>query len=738
MFFSKSFVQRTKSYSSLDEHVPAPYLRKKFIVNELPQTAEITICGLGFYELYVNGVHITKGYLAPYISNPDEILYYDVYRVEKYLKKGKNVVAALLGNGFLNNPGGNVWFFEQAAFRDAPKMALAMETDGELLFEADETFKTAPSPIIFDDFRAGEHYDARKEIEGWNEADFDDSDWANAIAAKTPQGVCRVPDCEPILQCGELQPTKIMSTEKGYIYCFPYNQSGLCRLNIRGEAGQEIKMTHGENILDGKLDMRTISFANRPPTEPVTREGYIQTDIYVCKGVGEEVYTPRFTYHGFQYVLVEGITEAQATPDLLTYLVINSSLKQTGKFSCSDEVINKLQEITCRSDISNFFYFPNDCPHREKNGWTGDAAISAEQILLNFKAGRSFKEWFVNARYSQRENGMLSGVIPTSGFGFDWGNGPAWDTFLVQIAYYVYKYEGDIEIVKENFGAIMKNLRFIMSHVNENGLLEYGLGDWCPPGRIASHYTTELQITDTLITLDTCYKAAKLASLIGETQAKEEIDGYYALLRQNFRAYYVENGKIKVEHAGQAGVAMALYYKAFEPCEAESAINQLLQLIEDANGCFNVGVLGGRVLFRVLSDYGRAEEAYKLITQSKYPSYKYILDHGATSLWENIQETDGDRMEQKDGKKLDSQNHHFWGDISAWFYKYIGGIRINPGLTDENLVVIKPYYLSAISSCHVEKEYKNGKIVVDWKRTEDGISLQASAPDGVKLEIIKP
>ena len=160
---------------------------------------------------------------------------------------------------------------------------------------------------------------------------------------------------------------------------------------------------------------------------------------------------------------------------------------------------------------------------------------------------------------------------------------------------------------------------------------------------------------------------------------KAEAEQYYAVLRKNFRVHYVKNGKIKEDSATQTGVAMTLYYKAFEQAEEAGAVKQLLALIEEKNGCLDTGVLGARVLFRTLSDHGHADVAYRLITQSKYPPYKYILDCGATTLWENFQEIDGDRMERKDGRKLDSMNHHFLGDISAWFYKYVGGIRINPG-----------------------------------------------------------
>ena len=412
---------------------------------------------------------------------------------------------------------------------------------------------------------------------------------------------------------------------------------------------------------------------------------------------------------------------------------MSSALPITGKFHCSNEIINKLQEITCRSTISNFFYFPTDCPHREKNGWTGDAAISAEQMMLNFNATKSLKEWLNNARVSQLENGCISAVIPTAGFGIEWGNGPAWDTFLVQIPYYVYKYEGDKEILYDNFDAICKNLRYNRTKMNEYGLLAHGLGDWCPPSRRADDYTTELQITDTLITIDSCYKTIKIAEILERTEEKKEFEAYYSLLRENFRSYYIKDGRIKDEYAGQTGVAMALYYKVFEKEEEISAINQLLELLDKTNGCFDVGVLGARVLFRVLSDFGYAELAYKLITQDKYPSYKYLLDYGATTLWEEFQELYDDRLECKNGRKLNSLNHHFWGDISAWFYKYIGGIRINPRLDNPNLVEIAPCFIKDIEFCHVEKQYRGGVIVVDWKRTSDGITLNVSAPNGIEI-----
>ncbi len=726
MFLSKVFIQRQRQYGTLQEHVPAPYFRKSFSLDEIPSQAEITICGLGFYELYVNGNHITKGLLAPYISNPDQILYYDTYQIEKYLQKGKNTLGILLGNGFLNNPGGSVWEFEQATFRDAPKVAIAVELNGRLAFEADETFKTHCSPIIFDDLRAGEHYDARLEIEGWNLPEFDDSDWSAAVVALTPKGEARLCDCENIRFIEEREPVSIAKSKNGWLYTFCWNDAGLPLLKIRGKRGQEVQMWCGEIVIDGTLCMDNISFGER------STEGYVQRDVYICKGEGEECYCPRFTYHGFQYVYVEGITEEQATKQLITYKVLHSDIQRAGKFVCDNEIINRLQENTCRSIISNFHYFQTDCPHREKNGWTGDAAISAEHTMLNYHATRSWKEWLNSIRNAQTQEGNLPGIVPTYEFGYGWGSGPAWDAIIVQLPYYAYKYDGDRQILSDNLPAIEKYLDYAMTRADENGLFQYGLGDWCQPNRRASAFDAKIIVTDTLIILDFCYKARKIASILGEASLVNKFDTYYKNCRNSFIKAFVLDGVIREEYATQATVAMALYYHIFEGAE-EKPFKQLLKLIEQADNHFAVGVLGARVMFRLLSDFGETELAYKLITQDSFPSYTYQLRYGATTLWEDFQILYDDKIARVDGRTMNSINHHFWGDISAWFYKYVAGIRINRGLENVNTVEIAPCFLKEVNYCYAERDYLDGKITVEWKRENGKITVNATAPKGVKI-----
>ena len=310
MKFSSKFAAATENYSTIKNHLPNPLMRHSFMLPVLPAKSEITVCGEGCYEIFVNGQNITKGYMAPYRSNPDHYLYYDNYDVSSYLKQGENVVALILGNGFIN-PDQTTWNFKDVTWRSAPKAALCFEADGKILFEAD-SFKCSESAITFEEFHAGEHYDARLEQPGWNDSGFDDSAWRNVLPAATPKGEPRIPDCEPIGIIGVHYPARIIKTSHGtFIYDFAVNCAGLCELNIKGERGQKVTLLYGETIKNGKVDVTNISFGSN------TEKGYIQQDEYILKGGENEKYMPHFTYHGFRYVEVSGITAAQAKLSLL-------------------------------------------------------------------------------------------------------------------------------------------------------------------------------------------------------------------------------------------------------------------------------------------------------------------------------------------------------------------------------------------------------------------------------------
>ena len=486
--------------------------------------------GLGFYILYINGVDVTKGILAPYISNPDHILYFDNYDISKYLVKGKNVIGIILGNGFQNNIGGEVWDFNLARFRSSPKCSLTLEaklTDGtEISFESDETFKTAPSPILFDDMRCGVHYDARKEVEGWNLPEFDSSDWNNAEFAEKPRGDFRLCTAEPIICQYECEGKLLRKTkmapyftdkvykeipfykpvyDEGYLYDFGVNAAGTARIKFNGRPGQLLEFQFVEHItLEGLPSYSNFGFYP---------EGYVQRVVYTCKG-GEETFVVPFTYFGCQYCMAMGLDEDQLNDFEVTYLVCNSDLKARGSFECSDDVVNKLQSMVQVSDLANFYYFPTDCPHREKNGWTGDAALSAEQFTLNFAVENSLSEWMRSIVKSQKENGEISGVVPTTTWGYD--NGPAWDIVMFNIPYYTYIYRGETDMIKEHSAALVQYLHWISTRRDERGLVWVGLRDWCPVTVIKA----ERVFTSTLTTMDMCKKASVMFGAVGMNLAK--------------------------------------------------------------------------------------------------------------------------------------------------------------------------------------------------------------------------
>jgi alpha-L-rhamnosidase len=712
MIFSKRFIQKSKHFNTFDNNVPAPIFRRSFFVDKAPASACVTVCGLGFYELYINGKNVTKGRLAPYISNPDDILYYDFYEVARRLNPGVNVIALILGNGLLNNPGGAVWDFDKAAFRDAPKFALAFEKDGQLVFEADEEFKTADSPIVFDDYRAGEHYDARNEIEGWNLPGFDDSGWQTPVQAAVPRGTPEIPDCEPVSLIRELSPVKINRQENGFLFTFPENTAGVCRLKVNGKRDQKIVLSYGELLQDGRLVLDNICFGARSNLQKMHK------DVYVCAGGRTEIYEPRFTYHGFQYVFAEGLDGSQILPDTLTALVIHSDILSAGDFDCSDAVLNKLQQNVRRSVLSNFYYFPTDCPHREKNGWTGDIALSAGHIMYNFHAERSLREWLVNVVKAQRADGALPGIVPTGGWGFDWGNGPAWDAALTETVFQIYRFSGDKKILIDNIDAVTKYIDYLCSRINGDGLVAFGLGDWCqagayPDGKI----DTVLEITDSLISVDILRKAAKFLRILGADE-KKYIEAADKIV-DAFRDKYIADGLILPEYATQTATAMAVYYGAFLDSERQTAVDALAGAVKK-NGRFNVGVLGGRVLFRVLARFGYGDLAYRIVTQKDDLSFGQHIFRGATTLLENFKPLNDNGLTSAEGYKTDSLNHHFWGDISVWMIECLAGLNVNPELTSPFDVEINPVFITALDYAKAHRVCMGEKISVEWRRSQNG------------------
>ena len=720
----KQFICATREVCDFSHRVPAPYLRRAFDLKFVPTRAVLSVCGLGFYRLWVNGHEITKGYFAPYISNPDDRMYFDTYDLTPCLRQGENVLGILLGNGFQNDFGGAVWDFDKAPWRSAPKLALEFHAHGDsgsLAFSADGQFLTLPSPILFDEYRLGEVYDARREPTGWNLPDFDDSDWSPALPADAPKGELCECLAEPI-RCNEtLAPVSVTPCDGGYLYDFGKNTAGTCRLHLTDATpGQTVVVKFCERLKDGKFDQSNLY------NQPAEKYPFYYTDFarteYRARG-GDEIYEPSFAWFGYRYAFVLGVRPEQATADLLSFPVLSSDLRRVGHFSCSDETVNRIFDLIVNSDRSNFYYFPTDCPHREKNGWTGDASMSAPQMTLLFDTTESYLEWLKNIVAAQRADGALPGIVPTGGWGFAWGNGPAWDSVLVNLPYTVWRLRGDTRAIAMTADAMLRYFAYIRTRRSADGTVAIGLGDWVPVGKKSSRYDTPLVLTDSIMVMDMAKKAAEMLTAIGRAEDAATAAALRDEMLAAIRASLLDSSTATLANGTQTAQAMGLYYGVFAPEERQKAFDLLLTRIRENGGDFDCGFLGLHTLFHVLTDFGESETAYRMITQKKFPSYRNLLDRGETAMVESFQ--------PEGGRECGSHNHHFLGDVVRWFFRDLAGLEI----IDCRHVRVCPSFVRELDFAKASYDLPGGTVSVAWQREGDRIALTVTHPADVLCEI---
>lgn len=721
----KRFIAATTEACSFARHIPAPYLRRSFSLERLPKTATVSICVSGFYRLWINGTEITKGYFAPYIANPDHYLYEDRYDLLSHLRQGENVIGVLLGNGFQNPFGGAVWRFDRAPWIGAPRMALDFLAEGageRLSFSADERFLTHPSPILFDEYRMGEIYDARAELCGWDQPGYDASGWTPAIAVEPPHGAVRTCQAE-LIRCYEtLTPISVTPHEGGYLYDFGKNTAGICRLRLRNAApGQTVVIWLCECLNEGRFDRSNLY--NSPERFP-----FYETDLqrleYRARGGETEDYAPSFAWFGYRYAWVTGITAEQATKELLSYPVLSSALPRIGEFSCSDETVMRIARMVENADRSNFYYFPTDCPHREKNGWTCDAALSAPQMTLLFDTTNSYTEWLRGIVAAQRADGSLPGIVPTAGWGY--GFGPLWDSALIRLPYVLWRFRGETEPMRLCADAMLRYLGYARDKRNADGMVSFGVGgDWAPVGRSHNGFTTPREVTASIFLTELAREAAEMLSALGRGADAAFAEDFSRALREAVRRELVDHETLTVRGETQTAQALALYYGIFEPQEEQAAFAVLERLIEQNGGSFDCGVVGLYAMLHVLSHFGRGEVAWRMVTQREFPSYRNLLDRGETALVESFQ-PEGSRFQD------DSHNHHFFGDVLRWFFFELAGLQI----CDSKRVRICPSFLGALDRASASYRLPSGKVSVEWKRTDGGILLTVSHPSAVRCEIL--
>ena len=740
---SPNFYTFSDTFATFDRFVPAPCFKRVF---DLPDVKEATleVCTPGFYELFVNGKRVTRGALSPYIADPDDVMYVDTYDLAPYLTEGKNVISLLLGNGILNCVGGYIWNFDKAPYRAAPMAAVSFKC-GNVTFDA-SSFVWKPSAIQFDDIRAGEWYDARRESDDLLSADTDDT-WQPVIPARAPRGKILPNRAAPILVEKELTPVSVRRSHvgiwpdeqitalpedergEGYLYDFGINTAGVCRLKIKNtRPGQKIVLQFGEIL--GENPSGGADTTLRTPDAGLDLRGFHylphrfnNRDVYICRGGEEEIWQPYFTYHGFRYVLVYGLDESQAADDLLTYLVMHTDMETRASFRCSDETANRIFDACVTADKSNFFHFPTDCPHREKNVWTGDAYLSAEQMLTAFGCENNLKQWLRDIRAAMNQNGDIPGIVPTVDWGF--GLGVVWGSVIVELPYRIYTLRDDVSVIRENAAAMLRFLNYIAASRWEDGMIHTGLGDWCQAARgVVDNPKAPSVVTSTAAAMDDCRKCAEMFRTVGMTAQAVFADELYAELKKAARAELLDANNALMVYRCQTAQAAGIWCGMFEPWEIDKAVGNLLAIIHENDDHIDCGSFGLRILFRVLADHGEEELAYRMITRTDFPSYGYMVENGATALHELFFPME---------RVQSSCNHHFYGDVLAWFTQTVTGITYEKGR-----LRIRPRFIGKLDFAEGHLVTPKGKVEVKWRREGNGITLDISLDKNMAADVYLP
>jgi alpha-L-rhamnosidase len=695
---------------------PSPFFRKVFMVTKPIRKVQAYICGLGYYELYLNGKKVGDHVLDPAFTRYDRRVLYVTYDVTDQLVQGENAVGVVVGNGWYNMHTRAVWDFDKAPWRDRPVMLCQLEiefADGSSKsIVSDSTWKVSTGPIVFESIRNGERYDARLEKPGWNTAGYDDSGWAMAQVVRGPKGKLSAQMLPAIKVMETKTAVKVTEPKPGcFVFDMGQNMAGWAQLRVSGPGGTKVVMKYAERLNDdGTVDQKGIN--------PHVKEGAFQTDTYILKGDGVEVWEPRFTYHGFQYVQVTGFP-GKPTLDNLRGRVVHTSFERAGHFECSNELFNKIQHNTLWSYISNFHGYPTDCPHREKNGWTGDAHLAAEQGLYNFAPAAAYTKWMSDFKDEQRESGELPGIVPTSGWGYHWGNGPAWDSAYVLIPWYLYQYCGDVRILAEHYDRLKRYVDYLTSK-SSNHIVSIGLGDWAP----AKTKTPE-NVTSTGYYYCDAVIVSKIAQLLGKDEEARKYANLARSIKDAFNREFFKPQTGQYDGRTQTALSCALYQGLVEPENCQRVLNNLVANIERHGGHIDTGILGAKYLLNALTENGRADVAYRVASGTTFPSWGHWIKQGATTLWEQWNGTA-------------SRNHIMFGDIGAWFYKALAGINPDPQGVGFKRIIIRPRVVGELRWVRAEHKSMYGLIESCWRKENNKFTLEVTIPVNTTATVFVP
>ena len=705
----------------------AYYFRHEFEAAKKVQSAYLTICGLGYFESYINGERTGDDILSPGFTAYDKDVLYMQYDVASLLKQGKNAIGVNVGNGFYYHFSEDNWGTYDATWRNFPKMICELKityADGtvEKVVSGSSWKVTIDGPITFTGIRNGEQYDANKELGDWANVGYDDSAWQATKVWKSPGGIMRAQEMEPIRVYKKFHAVKKWQSKNGgWIFDIGQNLAGYGEYVLHGPAGTEVTFRYSD-VLDKENEIVMLGHF-------VRTDGF-QTDKYIKKSDAPENWHARFCYHGFQYIEVTGLDYEPELSDIVG-VAICTEVGDIGEFKCSNDNMNRLQHLCRWASISNMESFPTDNPHREKNGWTGDTMLSCEQMLTNFGSRAFFTKWSWDMRSSQRAAGQIPCIVPSPGWGYSGLMGPDWSAALVNIPWYVYLYNNDLDILKANYEAIKKNIEFMLT-MTEDYTLCYGTGDWCAPFEgpaLAVNmggYKCPKEVSDTGFFYNAAMTMVKLAKIFENAEDEAYYTELAGKIRAVFREKFYDKANSLVKGDCQTATATMLFFGLYDDDEEKAGLlNKLIEQIAAKDYHVDFGVLGCKFVMHTLGKEGYGDVGTTMLEQKTFPGIAEWISRGATTLWE---------CWNGEG----SHNHHMFSDLSSYMYKYVAGVSPDEAEPGFKHVIFRPAIDSSLEYASAVHESMHGQIVCDWKKEDSKVSVKIQVPFGTHGTLYVP
>lgn len=704
-----------------------PLLRRQFAVKKIVKQATIFISGLGHFELHANGKKIGDHFLDPGWTNYDKTALYVSFDLTKELKVGMNTLGVLLGNGFYHVPAER--YRKLTGTFGHPKMIcrLMLEyQDGTTEnIVSDGAWKTAPGPIIFSSIFGGEDYDARREQSGWDLPSFDDTTWKDALLVDGPEKL-NVQISEPLKVMDTFVPVTAKQLKPGtWVYDLGQNFSGIPAISTSGKSGDSIKIIPGE-VLD------TNGLVNQRPS------GSPSYFTYILNGKGTENWQPKFTYYGFRYLQVDGaVAEGTANPDNLPVLKkirglhTRNSAKSMGEFHCSNVLFNQIFNLINWSIRSNMASVLTDCPHREKLGWLEVAHLLGGSIRYNYDIASFYRKIIRDMQQSQSTDGLVPNIAPEwVQFDPDFRDSPEWGSSSVILPWYLYKWYGDQEILKESYPMMKRYVDYLGTKADHH-ILSHGLGDWFDIGENGSgsgySLNTPQGITGTAMYYYDLGILQQVATLLGKDNDAQHYEKIGEQVKLAFNRTFFNKKTKQYGKGSQTANAMAVYMKLVEPSDKDAVVENIVKDIRARNNRLTSGEVGFRYLIDVLEAANRSAIIYEMNNRSDVPGYGYQLAHGATTL-----------MEDWTAIKTLGNNHCMLGHLMKWFYSGLGGIRPAEDAVAFNKIIICPEPVGNVTSAATRFHSPYGEIVCAWKKNIDTFELTIEIPPNTDAMVYLP